>query len=39
MPEVLRRLLTADTEMAHENDGRIPIAAEQRVVIRLVEQS
>ena len=38
-PEVLGGLLAAYTVVALEDDGRIPIAEEQRIVIRLVEQA
>ena len=38
-PEVLGRVLAADAVVALEHDGRIPIAEEQRIVIRLVEQA
>ena len=39
MPEVLSSLLTAYAVVALEYDGRIPIAEEQRIVIRLVKQA
>ena len=38
-PEVLRGLLTPYAVVALEDDGRIPIAEEQGIVIRLVEQA
>jgi aminoglycoside/choline kinase family phosphotransferase len=39
MPGVLRGLLTAYAVVALEDDARITIQAEQRVVIRLIEQA
>jgi hypothetical protein len=39
MPEVLRGLLTAYAVVALEDDARITIQAEQRVVIRLIQQA
>ena len=39
MLEVLGGLLAAYAVVALEDDGRIPIEEEQRIVIRLVEQA
>ena len=39
MPEVLSGVLAAYAVVALEYDGRITIAVEQRIVIRLVKQA
>ena len=39
MSEVLRGLLTAYTVVALEDDGRLPIQAEQHIVISLIKQT